>query len=398
MTRKELSHLFLITIIFIAACIETDIYLPAFPDMMDFFNTSEEVIQSLLTWNFIGICLSGPIYGPLSDVIGRRKPLLFALTLFGIGSAITLFSDSFELMRFGRVLQGLGSGGCFTLGTAIVFDAFSKDRAIFAINQLNVMIPVVMAMAPLAGGFLNERYGFRSNFLAIAIFVGLSLAICLVFFKETLEDSKRVPLNAKKIAKDFKRALTSEPFWLNTMYISLLFGIYMSFLSTISVLFVLELGVDKGDFPYYQTAVLGAWVAASLSCSKVRTYFGDKFKTASLFLCFIGGALFCLLAIIYPTEPKLTTAGMMLFTVGFNFSMLIYFNECMQWLLDIKGIAASLLTSARLLITAVVIGANSAWYNKTIIPFTASTAVILLLCLIMVIRYEKLYAKKLRNQ
>src|SRR5579885_3668479 len=86
MTKRELKYLLLIIVIFIAACIETDIYLPAFPDMMAFFSVSEETIQSLLTWNFIGICLSGPFYGPLSDAIGRKKPLIAALGLFLAGS------------------------------------------------------------------------------------------------------------------------------------------------------------------------------------------------------------------------------------------------------------------------------------------------------------------------
>ena len=62
MNKTEKKYFFLVVLIFIAACIETDIYLPAFPDMMEYFKTSEEVIQSLLTWNFLGICLSGPFF------------------------------------------------------------------------------------------------------------------------------------------------------------------------------------------------------------------------------------------------------------------------------------------------------------------------------------------------
>jgi MFS transporter, DHA1 family, multidrug resistance protein len=73
---KEIKYLSVIIIIFIAACIETDIYLPAFPDMMKAFSVSESAIQGLLTWNFVGICISGPFYGPISDSFGRKKPLL----------------------------------------------------------------------------------------------------------------------------------------------------------------------------------------------------------------------------------------------------------------------------------------------------------------------------------
>lgn len=188
--KKEFKYLFLIIVVFIAACIETDIYLPAFPDMMKWFSASEGAIQGLLTWNFVGICFAGPLYGPLSDAFGRKKPLLAALGLFLLGSIITLFAQTIEQMLIGRIFQGLGSGGCFTLGTAIIFDAFQKDKAINALNKLNIIIPLIMAGAPMLGGFLNQAYGFRSNFLVIGLFVLVSLGVCLFFFDETLSVEK----------------------------------------------------------------------------------------------------------------------------------------------------------------------------------------------------------------
>ena len=149
--KEELKYLFIITIIFIAACIETDIYLPAFPDMMQAFSVSEGDIQGLLTWNFVGICLSGPFYGPISDSFGRKKPLMIALLLFLFGSILTLFAANFSQMILGRIFQGLGSGGCFTLGTAIIFDAFKKEKAVQALNSLNMAIPIIMSLAPMVG-------------------------------------------------------------------------------------------------------------------------------------------------------------------------------------------------------------------------------------------------------
>src|SRR3990167_2056504 len=108
MGRTELRYLFFIIVIFVAACIETDIYLPAFPDMMTFFSATEGSIQSLLSWNFVGICISGPFYGPLSDAFGRKTPLLIALGMFFAGSLITLFAYNLDQMLWGRILQGLG--------------------------------------------------------------------------------------------------------------------------------------------------------------------------------------------------------------------------------------------------------------------------------------------------
>ena len=195
--KTDIKYLFLVIVIFIAACIETDIYLPAFPDMMVWFSATEGSIQDLLSWNFAGICISGPFYGPLSDAFGRKKPLMAALGLFLAGSMITVFAQSMDQMLWGRILQGLGSGGCFTLGTAIIFDTFQKNKAISALNTLNTVIPLIMAAAPMIGGFLNQAFGFRSNFLAIAIFVLVSLIVCLFFFGETLPKEKRTSFQSK---------------------------------------------------------------------------------------------------------------------------------------------------------------------------------------------------------
>lgn len=390
MSKTELKFLFLIIAIFIAACIETDIYLPAFPDMMAFFAVSEEAIQSLLTWNFIGICLSGPFYGPLSDAIGRKKPLMAALGLFLVGSLITLFAHNYTLMLVGRLLQGLGSGGCFTLGTAIVFDAFKADRAIKANNQINSIIPFIMAAAPMLGGYLNNTFGFRSNFLAITFFVLISFLICVFFFQETLAKEKRAPLQVKKVAKDFKEALTSIPFWQLTLVVSLLFAGYLAFLSTTAVLFVVEFGVSKKVFPFYQAAILGAWLVANFTCTRAINKWGNyRVKMIGTALILSGGLGLIFAAWLAPRDPNLQTGFMLLYAFGANWTMGLYFPEGMEIHPDIKGVTASLLTSIRLLIAALIVGLAGKLYNGTIYPIVAVLVGTIAATLPMIILYEK---------
>ncbi len=398
MTRKdELKYLFLIVVIFIAACIETDIYLPAFPDMMVAFGVSEGAIQSLLTWNFIGICLSGPFYGPLSDAFGRKRPLMIALGMFLLGSIVTLIAQNLDQMLWGRVLQGLGSGGCFTLGTAILFDAFKKERAIAANNSLSTIIPLIMAAAPMLGGYLNNAYGFRSNFLAIAVCVLLSLVAALFWFEETLPAEKRTPLQAKKVLKDFKLALSSLPFWQLTAVSSLSFAAYIAFLSGTAVLFVVELNMSKAIFPFIQAAVLGGWVAGSLLLSRsIRKWGIPKIKRVGTLLCLLGGLILALATFIAPRDPYFLTTGMVVYAFGANWIIGIYFPESMEILPDIKGITASLLTSARLLISAVVVGFTSAFYNSTVYPLSAVVLGSIVLILPILLSYEKRKSETVR--
>ena len=168
-SAPEIRQLAQLVMIFTGAAIETDIYLPAFPDMMRAYAVSEAQIQGLLTWNFLGLCVSALVYGPLSDTFGRRRPLLIALSLFFLGSVLTVWAKDFSWLIVGRVIQGLGSGGCFSLGSAVIFDFYSPQKALVALNLLNMIVPVLMALAPMVGGVLNQWYGFKANFLAILL-------------------------------------------------------------------------------------------------------------------------------------------------------------------------------------------------------------------------------------
>ncbi|MBP7075308.1 MAG: multidrug effflux MFS transporter [Rhabdochlamydiaceae bacterium] len=388
--RKELKYLFLIVIVFVAACIETDIYLPAFPDMMKWFSTTESQIQGLLTWNFVGICVSGPFYGPISDSYGRKKPILIALGMFLAGSIITLFAQTMDQMLWGRILQGLGSGGCFTLGTAIIFDAFQKEKAIAALNKLNTAIPLIMAAAPMLGGYLNYSFGFRSNFLAIAIFVVVSFAVCLFLFEETLPADKRKPLKAAKVFQDFKQAFTCLPFWQITLVTSVIFGGYIAFLSGSSVLFVVEFGMSKAVFPFIQAAILGGWVAGSLTINRAIAKWGiPKIKYTGIILSVLGGVLLGIITLFAPRDPYLLTSGMVLYAFGANWIIGLYFPECMEILPEIKGVTASLLTSVRLMIAAFVVALAGSLYDGTIYPLTAIILGTIAVFLPTLIYYEK---------
>ena len=389
MTKRELKYFFLITIIFLAACIETDIYLPAFPNMMGYFGVSEEAIQRLLTWNFIGICVSGPFYGPISDAIGRRRPLLFALLFFFLGSIMTIMAQGYSLMLIGRLLQGVGAGGCFTLGSAIIFDAFHKDRSVQALNKLNLAIPIFMSCAPIVGGWLNMHYGFRSNFTFIGVVTFLSLLVCWWVLDEPLPEEKRMPLKGKVLAKNFGRAMKSFPFWQMTIVISLLFAGYLLFLSQAAVLFVVSFGIDESLFQFFQASILIAWLAASLLFSRIMKRFGPLFMKMSGIYFVIGGGVAMILATYFaPRNPYLLTSSMLFYSFGVNWIMSLYFPEGMEALPDIKGITSSLLTSFRLLITVFIIGIVSRAYNGSVYPTAFTIVLIVAICMPMLLFYE----------
>jgi DHA1 family bicyclomycin/chloramphenicol resistance-like MFS transporter len=389
MNFKELTYLMVIISIFISSVIETDIYLPALPDMMYYFSQSEETIQKLLIWNFIGFCASGLIYGPISDSFGRKKPLMIALGMFFIGSFITLIANNFEFMLIGRLLQGLGSGGCFTLGTAIIFDIFQEKKAIQALNKINIIVPLIMASAPLLGGYLNQKFGFRSNFLAIFICVSVSFSTCALFLKETLIQNKRIKFNLRTTLINFRRVITCLPFIKLTLIISLLFAGFLVFLSSSSLLFVIQFGITKSIYPIFHTSLLLAYLIASLSCDRFITKIGiNKVKNLGLYSVVLGGVSLLFVSFFFPKNALLITIVMLPYAFGFVWTQTPYVTEVMELIPDIKGISASILTSFRLLITASALGLSSFLYNATIYPVAYLILFFVLLITILIFSYE----------
>jgi DHA1 family bicyclomycin/chloramphenicol resistance-like MFS transporter len=307
-----------------------------------------------------------------------------------------MYAQTLDQMLIGRILQGMGSGGCFTLGTAIIFDAFQKKRAIEATNSLNTIIPIIMSGAPMLGGYLNQAYGFRSNFLAIAVSVLISLLICIFFFDETLPKEKRTPLQAKAILRDFKKAFSSLAFWQLTAVVSLLFGGYIAFLSGTSVLFVVEFGMSKSVFPFMQAAILGGWVVGSLLLNRAIAKKGiPAIKKVGVALCMIGAVGLAAVSLIAPRDPYLQTICMVLYAFGANWIIGLYFPEGMEILPDIKGTTASLLTSARLLVAAAIVKLSSLLYNSTVYPLAAIVLGTMVLILPTLLFYEKRRPKNL---
>ncbi|MCW2631334.1 MAG: transporter, partial [Pseudonocardia sp.] len=111
-------------------------------------------LQSWATTAFlITATITTPLYGKLSDIYGRKRLFLIAISLFIIGSLACTFSQSmFELAAF-RALQGLGAGGLFSVALAIMGDIVSaRERAKYQ-GYFVAVFATSSVLGPLVGGF-----------------------------------------------------------------------------------------------------------------------------------------------------------------------------------------------------------------------------------------------------
>ncbi|WP_440885757.1 multidrug effflux MFS transporter [Vibrio campbellii] len=357
---------FLMVFIFLGAAMETDIYLPTFPDILSDFNTNAVMVQRILSYNFIGICLGSLLYGPLSDHFGRRKVLMFGFSIFFTASIGCIFSTSIEQLLAFRLLQGFGSSACVIVGTAMIFDLFEEESAAKLISDLNTLVVSLMAFAPLIGGWISLHMGYKANFVFIAVLVLISALKCFLFLPESLAVNKRKKLAPKRILSDYKTVLSSTEFWYNTLVTSLILGAYMIYVSNMSLLYIDKLGVSPKQFPFYQMATLGTFVLVSLNNSRLIDKFGvEKLKATGLGLIFANTLIFFISPSNLLDSPVFLTATMCLFSIGAGLSIGLFFAKSMQVFPELTGIAASLVTAIRLFIVSAAIDIGSNAYKGT---------------------------------
>ncbi|HIF09014.1 MAG TPA: MFS transporter, partial [Sneathiellales bacterium] len=126
--KVPLIFMVAVTAIIALGPLTLNIFLPSMPDLVGVFDTDYETIQLVLTLFLVGLAIAQLIYGPLSDIFGRRPMLFVGLFLFLIGTVICLVAQSIEVLVFGRVIQALGGGAGLVLGRTIVRDLFDREQ------------------------------------------------------------------------------------------------------------------------------------------------------------------------------------------------------------------------------------------------------------------------------
>lgn len=135
-------------------------------------------IAWVVTAYLLAATIAAPVYGRLGDAFGRKRAMIWALSLFVAGSIVCTLAPTFELLLGGRVLQGLGGGGLMTLAQALIGEAVSpRDRGRFQ-GWLSANFALASTIGPLAGGFLSEHLGWRAIFWA-NIPLGLATALAM---------------------------------------------------------------------------------------------------------------------------------------------------------------------------------------------------------------------------
>lgn len=211
-TQQKYSILFILGGLSALAPFSIDMYLPAFPSIAKSLNTDISQVALSLTSYFIGISIGQLFYGPITDKFGRKKPLIFGLSLFLLASIGCALSPDINWLIAMRVVLALGGCVGMVVSRAVVRDLFPVSEIAKIFSILMLIVGVAPILAPTIGGWVLTVSSWRTIFYFLTTF-SFILIICVFFFlPESKNPNRAKSLKAKDVLKDYADVLKEKTF------------------------------------------------------------------------------------------------------------------------------------------------------------------------------------------
>ncbi|MGE8205021.1 multidrug effflux MFS transporter [Heyndrickxia sp. NPDC080065] len=189
-----------------------DMYLPALPKLTTELSTNTSVAQLSLTACLIGLALGQLFVGPLSDVRGRRKPLILALVIYSIASLLCAFSPSIWMLIVLRFIQGASGAAGIVISKASVRDMYSGSELTKFFSLLMLVNGAAPILAPIAGGQLLSFVSWRGVFIVLFIIGILMWLAVTIGLPETLPNNRRSKGGLNQTLSTFRILVTDREF------------------------------------------------------------------------------------------------------------------------------------------------------------------------------------------
>ncbi|NNM71918.1 multidrug effflux MFS transporter [Enterovirga aerilata] len=370
-----------------------DNVLPAFPALGRTFAVSDPNRLQLLVYVYmIGFGATHLVYGPASDIFGRRPAFLAGLAVFLLGCVAAMFAPDFETLLAARCLQGCGAAAGRVVAVAIVRDRF-VGREMARVMSLTMMVFITVPIfAPAIGGLLLLVGDWHAIFASMLV-LGVLLGIWFVRrMPETLRAENRQSFSVGGIAAAFGQTATCRPALGYATAFGLMFGSIMSYVGSAQQIFAEDV---YGLGPYFPVAfgliAITMGFASLLNSRLVRRYGMHRISHIGM-LCFVGlSVLQCGFAFLFAGRPPLLLFGGILALSQFVTSLTMpNFNAlAMEPLGRIAGTASSLIGFYTTFLGAMCGAFVGQHYDGTVIPLALGYASLSLTVVAVVLVTER---------
>lgn len=269
--------------------LSTDLYLPAMPEMGEYFGADSFLVGLTLSAFFVMFAVSIVFFGPVSDKYGRRNVLIASTILYTLASLACALAEDIYLLIGGRIIQAFGAGAIITVATALIKECFSGRlmTKILAISQaLGVIAPMC---APIIGGFLLTFTSWHGAFWLLTGLgvINLGLAFLLT---ETLPPEKRYQGGLASSFSLLTRLLKFKRFMLLLLMFSLLAAPYMAYLAVSSFVYIEAFGLSAQEYSYFFAVNSAAAILGPMLYLRLKGRFtNDKLIFLSFAVALLSG-------------------------------------------------------------------------------------------------------------
>lgn len=321
-TKQKYSLLFILGGLSALAPFSIDMYLPAFPAIAKGLNTDISQVALSLTSYFVGISIGQLFYGPITDKFGRKKPLLFGLTVFLLASIGCALSPTINWLIAMRVVLALGGCVGMVVSRAVVRDLFPVSEIAKIFSILMLIVGVAPILAPTIGGWVLTVSTWRTIFYFLTAFSFILILSVFFYLPESKNPNRAKSLKIQDVMKDYRDVLQEKTFLFYAFGSSIAMAGMFAYISGSPFVFMKFHGFTEAEYGW----VFGANAMGFIIGSQLNRLLLNKFSSlqiitmSSFTLLFVSILLMTLLGLNLLTPALLIT---LIFTFLFSLGLLV---------------------------------------------------------------------------
>jgi MFS transporter, DHA1 family, multidrug resistance protein len=357
-----------------------DMYLPALPAIGVALHADVHQVQLSLMAFFLAFALMQIVYGPASDMFGRKPPLYAGIALFVVGSiGCALAPDIGWLIAF-RFVQGLGGCAPNVITLAIVRDHHTGADAARLMSLLMLVFSVSPILAPLAGSLIIDAGGWPMIFWAVAVIGLLGLALAAFALEETRPPERRAQSGLASTGLAFA-TLARDPHFLGLAgTMSLGVASFFIYLSNSSFVLIEHYGLTPRQYGLAFSVNAASFIGASQFSGRLGHRHGLKRMLGVSVACF--ALTMCAGCAINLAGVDTLASLIVMLMIGFGFLGLVIPAASVMALEhhgEIAGAASALMGTMEMVTGAIVIALMGLVVDGTARPMLAGVAGLALL-------------------
>ncbi|MGC1889862.1 MAG: multidrug effflux MFS transporter [Stellaceae bacterium] len=301
--------------------IASTIYVPSVPAIASALQTSVSHVQLTFAAYLAAFAVSMLVLGPLSDRYGRRRTMIFGISLGALGSIACAASPTIEFLIGARILQGIGLSGGMVVGRATIRDLYGEGGAAQVIAGLSVVLTLVQAFAPIPGGYLQAWIGWQANFAATAILAVVAVVLVLRYVPESSRErpsrSETAALLARTMLASYRSLLQTRRFAAYALTAAGAHAGFHIFTAGAPAVLIIGLGIPPQDYGYYASLPpIGFLVGSFMSNRLARRLGVDNLIAIGSAVLIPAGLAMVALAALHFSNPYALVGPMILICCG----------------------------------------------------------------------------------